>query len=150
MLVRWPGKIPKGAVSDHAWGFWDIMPTFAEIAGQPAPAGLDGVSVVPALLGKKMAPENLMYWELPRYNAKTATFFDEVPMQAARMGDWKAVRPQPNAKLELYNLRRDPLEQKDISAENPAIVSQMETLLQGARVPPRPQKDPPQDFAKQI
>jgi arylsulfatase A-like enzyme len=149
MVVRWPGRIPQASVSEHAWGFWDILPTFADIAGANAPAGIDGVSVLPALLGKKQRPEELLYWELPRYNAKTATFFDEIPMQAARKGDWKAVRPKPDAKLELYNLRRDPFEQNDVSAEHPGVVAQMEAAMRQARVPPRPQKDPPQDFLKQ-
>jgi hypothetical protein len=69
-------------------------------------------------------------------------------MQAARMGDWKAVRPQPNGKLELYNLRTDPFEAKDVSAEQPKVLAQMEAILKEARVPPRPQADPPQDFLK--
>ena len=150
MVVRWPGRIPKGAVSEHAWGFWDILPTLAEIGGQKAAAGIDGVSVLSTLLGKKQQPEKLMYWELPRYNAKTATFFDEVPMQAARTGDWKAVRPKPDAKLELYNLKSDPLEQTELGTRNPDVLARMEALMRDARLPPRPQKDPPQDFAREI
>ncbi|HYO81317.1 MAG TPA: arylsulfatase, partial [Bryobacteraceae bacterium] len=53
MLVRWPGQIQPGSTSDHAWGFWDVLPTLADIAGAKAPTGLDGVSIVPTLLGKK-------------------------------------------------------------------------------------------------
>lgn len=150
MVVRWPGKIGRGRVSDHAWGFWDVMPTLAEIAGEKAPAGIDGVSVLPTLLGKKQKPEEMMYWELPRYSAKTGTFLDEAPMQAIRAGDWKAVRPKPDARVELYNLKSDPFEQKDVSAENPQVASKLEALMRSARVPPRPQTDPPQDFAKRI
>jgi arylsulfatase len=148
MLVRWPGRIAQGSVSDHVWGFWDVLPTFAEIAGVKAPGGIDGTSVLPTLLGRKQPPERLLYWELPRYDAKTGTFPDELPMQAARMGEWKAVRPKPNAKLELYNLARDPFEQTDISAKHPDVVNKIEALMRESRVPPRPQKDPPQDFAK--
>jgi arylsulfatase A len=148
MVARWPGRIPKSSVSDHAWGFWDILPTFAELAGAKPPAGIDGVSVLPTLLGKKQAPEQFMYWELPRYNAKTATFPEEVPMQAARMGDWKAVRPKPDGPLELYNLKSDPHETKDVSAQEPKILAQLESYLKQAHVPPRRQADPPQDFAK--
>jgi arylsulfatase A len=148
MLVRWPGKVPKGRVSDHAWGFWDIVPTFAELAGVEPPARTDGVSVLPTLLGKNQPPEKFMYWELPRYNAKTASFRDEVPMQAARMGDWKAVRPQPDGKLELYNLKADPYESRDVSAQEPKVLAQLELFLKEARVPPRPQADPPQDFRR--
>jgi arylsulfatase A-like enzyme len=150
MLVRWPGRIRKASVSDHAWGFWDVLPTFAEIAGVDAPSKLDGVSIVPTLLGKKQAPERHMYWELPRYNAKAGEFFDETPMQAARMGDWKVVRPEPNGKLELYDLRQDPFEQKDLAGARQDVLARMESILASARVPPRPQKDPPQDFARKL
>ena len=71
-------------------------------------------------------------------------------MQAARMGHWKAVRPKPDAKLELFNLKSDPLEQTDVSARNPDVLARMEALIRNARVPPRPQKDPPQDFVRRL
>jgi arylsulfatase A-like enzyme len=51
-LARWPGKIPAGAVTDFPSAFWDIIPTFAELTGAAAPSGLDGVSIVPTLLGQ--------------------------------------------------------------------------------------------------
>ncbi|HYO81866.1 MAG TPA: hypothetical protein VES20_10720, partial [Bryobacteraceae bacterium] len=96
----------------------------------------------------KQAPEKFMYWELPRYDSKTAEFRAEVPMQAARMGDWKAVRPEPNGELELYNLRSDPNETTDVSKQHAEVLAQLTGYLQSARVPPRPQKDPPQDFVR--
>src|SRR5581483_7155661 len=42
MIVRWPGKIPAGKVSDQVWAFWDFLPTAAELAGVQPPKGLDG------------------------------------------------------------------------------------------------------------
>jgi arylsulfatase A-like enzyme len=148
MVARWPGRIPRGSTSSHAWGFWDVLPTFAEIAGAKPVPGIDGVSVLPTLLGKQQLAEKLMYWELPRYNAKAAEFVDEVPMQAARMGDWKAIRPKPDAALELYNLKSDPYEEHDASASNEGILAELAAYLRQARTPPRPQADPPQDFRR--
>src|SRR5208283_5022907 len=55
MLARWPGKIQPGTVSDVPWAFWDVLPTAAELAGAKVPANLDGISMVPALLGEKQA-----------------------------------------------------------------------------------------------
>src|SRR5438094_5010750 len=51
MIARWPGKIKAGAVSDQVWAFWDFLPTAAEIAAVKPPAGLDGLSMLPTLLG---------------------------------------------------------------------------------------------------
>ena len=53
MLVRWPGKVKAGSICDHISAFWDILPTFAEITGAVNPEGIDGISFLPALLGKK-------------------------------------------------------------------------------------------------
>jgi hypothetical protein len=53
------------------------------------------------------------------------------------------VRPDPDGKLELYNLEADPSETTDISAQNPEVMSQVEQLLKAARVPPRQQSEPP-------
>src|SRR5262249_3341884 len=47
MIVRWPGKVPAGVVSEYAWAFWDFLPTAAELAGTTGPAGIDGTSVLP-------------------------------------------------------------------------------------------------------
>ena len=51
MIVRWPGRIKAGAETDQVGAFWDFLPTAAELAGAKPPAGLDGVSLVPTLLG---------------------------------------------------------------------------------------------------
>ena len=69
-------------------------------------------------------------------------------MQALRMADWKAVRPEPNGKLELYNLKADPLEQRDVAAQYPKVVERIEAHMKAARVEPRPQSMPPTDFEK--
>src|SRR4029079_7075455 len=52
MIASWPGTIPKGRVSSHAWAHWDMFPTVAELSGAKTPAGLDGVSMARALRGQ--------------------------------------------------------------------------------------------------
>ena len=143
MIARWPGKIPAGKTSDFPWMFVDFPPTAAEIAGTKSPLGMDGRSVLPTLLGGKQEQAEFLYWELPRYDGKTGTFPDEVPMQAVRMGDWKAVRPKPGVALELYNLKTDPTESKDVAKQEPVILAKIEKYLKTARTKPRPQKNPP-------
>lgn len=115
-----------------------MLPTLAGIAGAKTPQGIDGISMAPTLLGREQRrkPEWL-YWELPRWIAKENRFSDEVPMQAARNGDWKAVRPKPGAPLELYNLRTDPQEANDLARTEPQALARMEAFLKGARTQPR-------------
>ena len=83
MIARWPGRIEPGTTSDLPSAFWDVMPTLAEAAGCEVPEGIDGISFMPALLGRDDQREHeFLYWEFTGYGGQ----------QALRMGDWKAVR----------------------------------------------------------
>ncbi len=143
MIARWPGKIAPDKTSDFPWMFADFAPTAAELAGTQSPLGIDGRSVLPTLLGGKQDQAEFLYWELPRYDVKTGTFPDEIPIQAVRMGNWKAVRPKPGGTLELYNLKSDPTESKDVAKQELAILATIEKYLKTARTKPRTQKNPP-------
>ncbi|MBI5281461.1 MAG: arylsulfatase [Candidatus Solibacter usitatus] len=143
MLARWPGRVPAGATSDFIWYFPDFFPTAAELAGARHPAKLDGISVVPTLLGGKQKPHDMLYWELPRYDGKTREFLPGIPMQAMRRGNMKAVRPKQNGPVELYDLAADPTESNDLAGRKPELAARFDQLLRAARTPPRPQKEPP-------
>jgi arylsulfatase A-like enzyme len=143
MIARWPGKIAARSVNRHPWYFCDFMPTAAELAGGKPPSGVDGISVVPTLRGDRNQPvHEFMYWELPRYDAKTGTFSKEIPMQAVRFGGWKAVRPKPDGALELYNLAEDISESRNVAASHPGVLKRIEEYLATARTEPRPQTQP--------
>ncbi|MBI5769944.1 MAG: arylsulfatase [Verrucomicrobia bacterium] len=124
-IARWPGRIPAGATSAATWYFGDLLPTFAEVAGAKAPAGRDGVSILPALLGRPQ-PElatRYLYWEFHEGGFK----------QAARRGDWKAVRVRLGAPLELYQLAADLGEQTNVAAQHADIVAEFEKYFATAR-----------------
>ncbi len=124
-IARWPGRIKARSVSDHAGAFWDFLPTAAELAGVSPPPGLDGISFLPALLGKPQRKHDYLYWE----------FHERGFSQAVRMGDWKAVRRTGLASpIELYDLTTDLGEQHDLAAEHPEIVQRAQGLLQSARI----------------
>ena len=123
MIVRWPGRIKSGSVSNDVWAFWDFLPTAAEIARATAPNNIDGISMLPALLGRRQRPHQYLYWE----------FFERGFHQAVRMGDWKAVRLGLEKPLELYNLRNDLGEQINIAQQHPDVVARIETILKTAR-----------------
>lgn len=125
MIARWPGHIKAGVVSDQVLAHWDMLPTFADVAGAAAPAGIDGISMLPALLGKHQKNHQFLYWEFHERG------FD----QGVRMGDWKGVRHNEQP-LELYNLKSDMHEQKNVAAENPKVVAKIENYLKTARSNP--------------
>ncbi len=123
MIVRWPERIRPGSVSDEPWAFWDFLPTVCDLLSRPVPAQADGVSVLPALLGKPLPARPPMYWE----------FHEGGFSQAARMGSWKAVRRAGRSQVELYALNNDPGERNDLSAQHPEVTAKMSAFLREAR-----------------
>jgi arylsulfatase A-like enzyme len=123
MLVRWPGKVRAGTVSEQVWAFWDFLPTAAELARGETPAGLDGISVVPTLLNNgPQKQHDFLYWE----------FHERGFQQAARMGDWKGIRKTDGA-LELYDLQHDLGETSNVAALQPDVAAKIDAYLSSAR-----------------
>ncbi len=137
MIVRWPKHIAAGATSDLPWYFADVLPTLAELAGATPPSAIDGISVVPTLLGERAAahtqtPRKFLYWE------------DDDGLRAVRQGKWKAIRDDPtNEHVALYDLEADLGETTDVSAQHPQVTARLTTILQSAHLPQRPQIEPP-------
>ena len=123
MIASWPGVIPAGGTSDYAAAHWDWFPTFTELAGLPAPKGLDGVSIARALRGQAQPAHEFMYWE----------FHERGFQQAVRMGSWKAVRLAKDKPLELYDLSTDVKETTDVAGTHPEVVAKIEKYLATAR-----------------
>ena len=134
-MARWPGRIRAGSVSDHAWAFWDLLPTACDLAGAPVPKHIDGLSFLPALLGNPQKAHEYLYWE----------FHERGVSQAVRMGDWKGVRRGSRAaKTELYDLSKDLGEATNVAADHPDVVKTIEALFASARTdnPHFPVRDP--------
>ena len=130
LLIKWPGKIKEGSVSDHVSAFWDFMPTFAEIAGAILPENIDGISFLPVLLGKKNQKEHeYLYWE----------FHEQGGKMGLRMDNWKAVKRNidkaPQGATELFDLSTDVGETNNLASSNPEIVTRMEELMKEAHTP---------------
>jgi len=131
MIARWPGRIKAGSVSNHVSAFWDFLPTCCELVGVKAPEGIDGISMVPTLLGRpgEQREHEFLYWE----------FHEQGKRQAVRMGDWKGIRQNvaknPDGPIELYNLKNDIGEKNNVAVRHPGIVAKIEECMKTARTP---------------
>jgi arylsulfatase A-like enzyme len=139
MIARWPGKVPAGKTCDFPTAFWDLSPTFAELAGTSAPKGIDGISIVPTLLGKSQKPHEYLYWERKAANKLT---------RVVRQGWWKGYQEAADAPVELYDLKADRAETKDVAAAHPDVVKPMIQIMQTARVDVTPPKQDPRIWEK--
>lgn len=128
-IARWKGRIKEDVTSDLPFAFYDLMPTFCDVAGvrnfpkryinkKKTIDYFDGISIFPTLMSDEKAQKKHphLYWE-----------FAETNQIAVRMGDWKliVIRGVPH----LYNLATDLHEDKDIAQEHPEIVDQMVKII---------------------
>ncbi len=126
-IVNWEGVIQKGVTNNHISAFWDMMPTFCELAGIETPVQTDGISIVPTITGlneQKLHP--YLYWE----------FHEQGGKQAVRMGKWKGVKlnvfENPEGSIELFDLENDSSEKNDIASKHPEVVTELDKILHKA------------------
>lgn len=149
-LVKFPGRIASNSETSRNTGFEDWMPTLLTMAGLQSriPSDVDGIDFSATLTGQKQPDREFLYREFPGYGGQ----------QAVWAGNWKAVRQNlnrggvaaaqkkavakkknvvttPPIVTELYNLETDPTESKDVSAENPEIVRQLEEIMRREHLP---------------
>ena len=124
-IAWWPGKIKAGTIKSLPSATYDLLPTFTELAGLDKPANIDGQSILPTLLGEKEQTNDFLYWEIWEG--------DRMPKQAIRKGDWKLIRfifdDPDKMESELYNLKDDPGENKNVADSYPDIVKQLSETI---------------------
>ncbi|MEX0881918.1 MAG: sulfatase-like hydrolase/transferase, partial [Cyclobacteriaceae bacterium] len=125
-VISWPGKIEPGAVSDQVNLSMDIYPTLAEVAGVKLEQEVNGRSFLPTLLGQKMQES-----ERPLYFVRRegGTRYGGKAYHALRLGDWKLLQNSPYQPMELYNLKEDPKEERNIIEQNQKIYQKLNALL---------------------
>jgi arylsulfatase A-like enzyme len=150
LLVKAPGVTRAGAVCDAPVITMDFFPTLLELAGADESASrtaVDGVSLVPLLRGEKTSVHDELFWHYPHYwdGGKVS------PYSVARIGDWKLIRFYESGREELFNLKTDLSETRDLADLNPEkrkeISARLDTWLKqvDAQMPvPNPQFDPAQ------
>ena len=117
-VMRWPQGLPSDDTYPHAVSHLDIMPTALGAAGlTPQAELLDGVNLLPYLTGRKAGrPHETLIWREGHY-------------QAIMSGGWKMQRSMAPKKIRLFNMAKDPLEQNEVSAQNPNKVDELMAML---------------------
>jgi arylsulfatase A-like enzyme len=122
LIVRWPGKIPAGSVTDIPVMNTDWTPTFVEIAGRFRINNLDGLSLMPIFEGEPGDRRRQFFWHFPHYTNQGGS-----PAGAMREGDWKLIEHYEDGRLELFNLENDPGESSDLSKTESQRAENMRT-----------------------
>jgi arylsulfatase A-like enzyme len=134
MTVRWPGRIKPRSTCDTPVITLDFYPTILEIAGIKKPANhiLDGQSIVPLLTNKEGLKRKAIFWHLPAYLPASGGF-RTTPAGAIRSGDYKLIEFFEDNRIELYNLKDDIGEQKNLTEKMPAKAKELHDLLRDWR-----------------
>jgi arylsulfatase A len=124
LIVRWAGKVPANKVIDVPVINTDWTPTLLEIAGVSKSGPFDGESIVSILSGKAPGQARKFFWHFPHYTNQGGS-----PAGAVRDGDWKLIEHYEDGRLELFNLKSDPGEQRDLAKSEPARAKELSVAL---------------------
>ncbi len=126
LLVRWPGVVEPGATCSVPVTSPDFYPTMLEMAAlEPMPEQhCDGVSLVPLLKGEGALDREAIYWHYPHYGNQGGT-----PGCSLRAGDYKLIEFFEDGRLELYNLREDVSEERNLAPDEPERARELHDML---------------------
>ena len=137
-IVVWPGKVKPGAVNEALFQSTDFYPTLLAMCGvKPhADVKLDGYDQSGTLLGKP-SPRDRVFCHFPHGSRNQAVEIPGfLPGTYVRKGDWKLIRfygdnEDYSDRFELYNLKEDIGETRNLAKANPEIVHELNTLIDG-------------------
>lgn len=131
LIFKWPNQIKAGAVSKELAISADLMPTLLGLVNnqKELPKDIDGVDLSPVLLRNKSVNREAIYWHYPHYHLGGAE-----PYSAIRKGDWKLIQLYENNALQLYNLKEDIGETKNLIDENPKKAKELLAALNAWKI----------------
>ncbi|NLY00249.1 MAG: sulfatase [Rhodopirellula sp.] len=130
-IFRWPGRIAFGTVCDEPINSVDLYPTLLAAARAKPPENypLDGAGYMDLLIGGPRRPRKPLFWHFPGYLGSGAGTWRTTPAGAIRAGDWKLLEFFEDGRLELYNLKDDIGEMKNLAAAQPDKVNELHAQL---------------------
>jgi arylsulfatase A-like enzyme len=132
-IFRWPGKIASGKTCDEPINSVDLYPTLLQLAAAKPPTDypLDGTSYLSFLTGKGKGAtaRKPLFWHFPGYLGSGGGTWRTTPAGAIRDGDWKLQEFFEDGRLELYNLRDDIGQKKNLTSEQPAKAKELHDKL---------------------
>ena len=147
-IVRWPGRIKPGTVSEHVSGFQDLMPTAANLAGVKVTAECDGISFLPTLLGNKDQQKqhpylfwygsekggklSVLQWPWKLLHLNTGSLGQSESEESEETTSKKRPAAAKPLVIQLFNLETDPTESKNVATENPEILKELEAIMKQA------------------
>ena len=127
-IVCWPSVTQQGSVCSQPIMSIDWYPTLLEVAKSQGNAthnaNVDGRSIVPMLRNADAQIDRSLFWHYPHYHAG-----GDSPYSAVRSGDWRLIQFHEDNKLELYNLKTDIGEKRNLAASEPAITARLQRAL---------------------
>jgi len=141
MIVKWPQATSNGTVCEVPVIGTDFYPTILTMLGLPLSPQQhkDGINMVPLLNGKKTIDRKAIYWHFPHYS----NHGQQSPGGAVRYGDYKLIEYYENYTVQLFNLKKDPGEQYDISKREPGKAKELKVMLHKWRKEVSAQMMPP-------
>ena len=133
LIVHWPGVTRAGSISETPVISMDLYPTILEITGQTeaARSSVDGVSLVPLLKRGDTLDRDALFWHYPHY--QHYQLGGTTPYGAIRAGEFKLIEFFDDMRVELYNLRDDIGEQRNLAAQMPAKTDELRERLHAWR-----------------
>lgn len=137
-MIAWaPSMIKANSTTELVSAFWDVMPTLGDLIGSTYPETTDGISFLPTLQNsnknegdsdvKIQKIHDYLYWEFHSHTTNK---------QAVRKGDWKLIKlgigSEKGSWEELYNIKDDEGETKDLFTSNPEKVKELEEIMKSA------------------
>jgi arylsulfatase len=123
MIVRWPGVIPAGQISQIPSTQYDVLATLAELTNQKIPS-TDGISFLPSLFNRaNQKQHDYLYFEFPEKSGQIAIRIKNIKAVKSNL------KKNKNAPWEIYDLDSDPKESQDISKKHPELIPQLDDIV---------------------
>jgi len=127
-IVRWPGRVRPGSVSQVHGAIWDLLPTLTAVCEAPAPSRPDGVDLSAVWEERGEPHREYLYFEYPEADQQQAVILERFKGVRTHLRDG-------NRTVQLYDLENDPGETQDVAAEHPEVVARVEAIMREARRP---------------